>query len=156
MLPVLGVAYSLVMVGVFAAWKKARVKLEQKQIEADKFLDYYLLLSHWLGVKNNGGSVASYFEELGYQKIAVYGMGELANRLFEDLEGKETSIVYGIDREACSSVSMIRDVYYPQDELPEIDAIVVTPFFAFDSIQNLLKEKVTCPIISIEDVVWSV
>ena len=35
-----------------------------------------------------------------------------------------------------------------------IDAIVVTPVFAFDEIVDSLKEKVDCDIVSLEDVVF--
>lgn len=136
--------------------KRDAVKLENKQREVDKYTDNYLLLSHWLETKNNGGSLVSYFEEMGYSKIAIYGMGELANRLFEELRGSKIEIIYGIDQDVCSSISAIQDVYYPQDELPDADAIVVTPFFAIDSIKEMLEDRVACPIISIEEIVWSV
>ena len=50
----------------------------------------------------------------------------------------------------------IEDIYFPEDELPKVDAIVVTPYSAMESIKAMLKNKVDCPIISLEEVVWSV
>lgn len=73
-------------------------RLEEQRKAADKFSDFYQLLSHWLEVKNLGGSTAAYFEEMGYRKIAIYGMGELANRLSEDLGKSGIVIAYGVDR----------------------------------------------------------
>lgn len=42
----------------------------------------------------------------------------------------------------------------PDDTLPDVDAIIVTAFFFFDEIEQELEDKIDCPIISIEDVVY--
>lgn len=136
-------------------------ELKKKQLmesrrTTDKFSDFYQLLSHWLEVKNLGGSTAAYFEEMGYRKIAIYGMGELANRLSEDLGKSGIVIAYGVDRNVCSTPARMEEVYTLEDELPEVDAMIVTPFYAMGDIQNVLKTKIDCPIISLEEVVWSV
>lgn len=94
---------------------------------------------------------------MGYSRIAIYGMAELANRLTEDLAGSGVEIVYGIDRDAGCSISRIAEVYSPQeDSLPEVDVVVVTPYYALEAIKNDLSGKVVCPVVSIEEVVWSV
>lgn len=146
-------------IGVATVWgmnKRFSQQLEQVQTEADRYHDYFFLLSHWLEVKNRGGSAASYFEDMGYKKIAIYGMGELANRLFEDLQGTGIEIVYGIDQNVSNCATSIENVYSPSDKLPTADVIVVTPFPAYDNIESKLKENTNCPIISIENVIWSV
>nr|WP_302111016.1 hypothetical protein [uncultured Acetatifactor sp.] len=123
----------------------------------NKLSDNYQLLNHWLEVKNEGKSLAGYFLEMGYSRIAIYGMAELANRLTEDLAGSGVEIVYGIDRDAGCSISRIAEVYSPQeDSLPEVDAVIVTPYYALEAIKKNLSGKVACPVVSIEEVVWSV
>ncbi len=117
---------------------------------------HYDLLNHWLEIKNEGKSVASYFEDMGYCHIAIYGMAELGNRLIEDLESSSVCVDYGIDRDVCCSIAQIDKVYFPEDDLPRTDAIVVTPYSAFGTIKKQLEEKMNCPIISLEEVVWSV
>ena len=134
-------------------WKR---KLQISQWHINRFQDHYWLLNHWLELKNEGKSVASYFEDMGYKHIAVYGMAELGNRLMEDLEKSSIQIDYGIDRDISCSIARIDEVYYPDDELPETDAIIVTPYSMFDEIKELLERKVKCPIISLEEVIWSV
>ena len=136
-------------------------KIQKKKLQAvkwniERFQDHYWLLNHWLELKNEGKSVASYFEDMVYKHIAVYGMAELGNRLMEDLEKSSIQIDYGIDRDISCSISRIDEVYYPDDELPETDAIIVTPYSMFDEIKELLERKVKCPIISLEEVIWSV
>lgn len=123
----------------------------------NKLSDNCQLLNHWLEVKNEGKSLAGYFLEMGYSRIAIYGMAELANRLTEDLAGSGVEIAYGIDRDASCSISRIAEVYSPQEDiLPEADVVVVTPYYALEAIKKDLSGKVTCPVVSIEEVVWSV
>lgn len=132
-----------------------RLLAKQKQ-EKNRLYDSRQLLIHWIEVKNAGYSLAAYFEEFGYQKIAIYGMGELANLLCEDLQESNIEVAYGIDQEVCNSISRIQNVYSPNDELDEADAVVVTPFYAFDQIREEISKKVKCPILSIEEVIWSI
>lgn len=131
-------------------------QLQTSQWHVQRFQDHYWLLNHWLELKNEGKSTASYFEEMGYRHIAVYGMAELGNRLMEDLEDSSVQIDYGIDRDISCSIARIDEVYYPEDDLPETDIIVVTPYSMFEEIKELLEKKVKCPVVSLEEVVWSV
>lgn len=136
--------------------KKRKRETLNLQWQIDKYIDYFQLLNHWLEVKNEGKSVAVYFEEMGYKHIAIYGMAELGNRLCEDLANSSICIDYGIDKDVCCCIARIGEVYSPEDELPEVDVIVVTPYSVFEEIKDSLKEKVKCPIISLEDIIWSV
>lgn len=136
--------------------KNSRKCMTLLKADNHRYLDSYHLLNHWLEIKNEGKCIADYFRDMNYENIAVYGMGELANRLSEDLAGSGIRIVYGIDRDAGCSIARIRDVYSPQDVLPEADMVVVTPYYAFDSIKRSLAGKVKCPVISIEEIVWSI
>jgi len=118
--------------------------------------DHFQLLNHWLEIKNEGKSTVSYFEEMGYRHIAIYGMAELANRLAEDIAGSSVQIAYGIDRDVCCSIARIGEVYYPDDDLPEADAVIVTPYSSYEDIRAVLEKKVECPVISLEEVIWSI
>lgn len=135
-------------------YRKKQLNTSMQRIET--LQDHYDLLNHWLEIKNEGKSVASYFEDMGYRHIAVYGMAELGNRLIEDLEGSLICVDYGIDRDVCCSIARMDEVYFPEDDLPRTDAIVVTPYSAFGAIKKQLEGKMNCPIISLEEVVWSV
>lgn len=132
--------------------KRNKILLDEK----DKLLDNYYLLNHWLEIKNLGKSVSMYFEWKGYKNIAIYGMAELANRLMEDLEDSPIRVIYGVDRDVSCTISQIRDVYDISEELPKADVIVVTPFYAYENIKHQLEKKVNYPIVSLEEVVWSV
>lgn len=40
----------------------------------------------------------------------------------------------------------------PGENMPEVDAIVVTPIYYYYEIQEMLSSKVDCKIISLEDI----
>ena len=146
--------------GVFFGFCRLRQREKRKadrlQDRINVLSDHFQLLNHWLEIREEGKSTADYFLEKGYHHIAVYGMAELAIRLSEDLEGSPVRIDYGIDRDISCSQARIREVYSPEDDLPETDAIVVTPYAAFREIRKILEGKVSCPVVSLEEVVWSI
>lgn len=131
-------------------------KVSYLQNRVNVLSDHFQLLNHWLEIKTEGKSIASYFEKIGCCHIAIYGMAELANRLMDELEGTGIVIDYGIDRDISCTIGGIREIYYPDDNLPETEMIVVTPYSDLEKIKKNLEEKVYCPIVSLEEVVWSV
>lgn len=126
----------------------------QKTNEAKvyKFYGYYNLLNQWLCLKYQGKSLEEYFVSNNYQTIAIYGMGELGNRLYDELKDTSVNIKYAIDKEVTAfSPIELRTL----DEMTnDVDVVVVTAFFAMDEIQMNVEKKVTCPVISLEDVVY--
>lgn len=141
---------------VYAVYKSKKQEIRGLKNRIEVLSDHFQLLNHWLELKYEGKSLASYFEERGYRHIAIYGMAELANRLSEELQGGSVCIDYGVDRDISCSLARIDQVYFPEDDLPETDAVVVTPYSSFETIKPILEAKVNCPIISLEEVVWSV
>lgn len=110
----------------------------------NKFKTYYEVLNQWLILKQEGKKLESYFINAGYENIAIYGMGVIGNRLYEELKNSEIKIRYCLDKEIVCS----------EDEIKPVDVIIVTAMFAFDEIEDELREKVNCPIISFEEVIF--
>lgn len=127
---------------------------ENKQM-SDKHLALFLMMNQWVKVKQEGKNLASYFEKEGYKEIAIYGMSYAGETLVEELEGSNIKIKYGIDRKADNIYADI-DIVSPDDSLDEVDAIVVTSITFFDEIEAKLSEKIDCPIISLEDILYEV
>lgn len=144
-----------VVAGAAAVGKFSRQIVKDKYKKVDKFKSYYNMLNQWLTIRQEGGSLGEYFNKNDYAKIAVYGLGEMGNRLIDELKENRTEIVYGIDKNVENTFSGVRafsleDV--PIDE--KVDAVVVTAIFAFDEIKEQLKDIFMCDIISLEDVVF--
>ena len=112
-------------------------------------------LNQWLLLKQEGKSLAKYFSDNEYKTIAIYGMGEMGNRLYDELKGTDITVKYAIDKEMSSIYSEL-EVMDPQETLEEVDAIIVSAIFAFDEIEEELSKKVSCPVISLDDVVFEV
>lgn len=115
----------------------------------DKYFLYYNVLNKWMKQKENGGSVAETLRQQGVQKIAIYGMGDMARHLQHELADTDIVIKYAIDRSFFAISDL--DVYLPDSELPQVDAVIVTPVFEYESICNCLQQKLSCPILSVAD-----
>ena len=111
------------------------------------------MLNQWLCIKQEGKSLDEYFKENNYKTVAIYGMGEMGNRLYDELKNTDIEVKYAIDKNASSTYSEL-DVKEIDDELPEVDVVVVTATFAFDDIVEDIQDKFVCPIVSLEDVVY--
>lgn len=153
------VALTGVVVGA-AAGAVATSKLQglaEKETGAyvDKFKGYYNMLNQWLILKQQGKSLEKYFVDNNYKTIAIYGMGEMGNRLYDELKDTDIEIKYGIDQNAASTYSEL-EVVDKDAELEEVDVIIVSATFAFDDVEEELSQRVDYPIISLEDVVYEI
>lgn len=119
---------------------------------SDKHLKMMHVLNQWLANQQAGADIGKYFEENGYHTIAVYGLSYLGERLLAALRETDIEVRYCIDRRAdkMSGMGMVKTI---GDDLPEVDAIIVTAVYYFEEIEEELSEKIDCPIISLEDVV---
>lgn len=128
--------------------------VEAKEEKVDKFKGYYNMLNQWLVLKQEGKSLEQYFLDNGYKIVAIYGMGEMGNRLYDELKDSDkVEVKYAVDQNTYSTYSEL-EVLDTEDNLPEVDVVVVTATFAFDEIEEKLSEKIDCPIVSLDDVVY--
>lgn len=127
--------------------------INQKDEKVDKFKSYYNMLNQWLILKQEGKSLESYFIENNYKIIAIYGMGEMGNRLYDELNDSSVQVKYAIDENAASVYSEL-EVCDLEDPLENVDAVIVSAIFAFEEIEENLQDKFDCPIVSLEDVVF--
>lgn len=125
----------------------------KKTSNNDKFKIYYNTLNQWIKIRNKGIRLQQFFDERGYKEIAIYGMGELGNRLYEELENSDIKVLYGIDKSAQSIFSDL-EVKSLDDDLDEVDVVVVTAVFAYEQIKEEISDRFSCKVISLEDVVF--
>lgn len=130
-------------------------EVKKARVQSDKHLALFLMMNQWVKVKQQEKNLSEYFEKNGYQKIAIYGMSYAGETLAEELEGTKTEVAYGIDRNADSIYSDL-DIVSMEGDLAEVDAVVVTAITFFDEIEEQLSQKVDCPILSLEDILYEV
>lgn len=120
---------------------------------SDKHLALMLLYNQWMIEKQEGKQTADYFRRNGMKTIAIYGMSYLGERLYDELKNSGIEVKYAIDRNAGQIYSEI-DIVLPEEELPEVDAIVVTAVSFYNEIEDLLSAKTGAKIVSLEDVIY--
>lgn len=143
--------------GIAAGWmitkKKYKKEVEWRDARIDKFKNYFDLTNEWIRLKNQGIRLEKFFMDNGWSEIAIYGMGELGNRLAEELKNSSITVKYAIDRKTGMTHPEI-EVLELGDTLPPVDVIVITPFFMYDVIEEELMDLVSYSIVSIEDVIF--
>ena len=143
------------VVGAGAVGVKMNIALDQKQSMSNKHFALFKMMNQWVKVKQEGKNLSSYFEDNGYHNIAIYGMSFAGETLVYELENTKTSVLYGIDKNA-KSLYLDIDIVEPDSELKEVDAVVVTAITFFDEIEGMLSDKIQCPIISLEDILYEI
>ncbi len=144
-----------VVVGAGTIGKLKGDKLNRAQKMSNKHLNLFLMMNQWVKVKQEGKNLSKYFEDNGYKRIAIYGMSYAGETLVDELKNTNIEVIYGIDKRADSLYADI-DIISIDDSLEEVDAVVVTAITFFDEIEEKLTEKLDCPIISLEDVLYEV
>ena len=151
-LAVVGLITGAIAGGLYA-YHKDEEKYEKMRIQADRNMAMYRLMNEWIKVKQEGGDIGRYLIDNGYRHIAIYGMGYIGEILLGELKNSEVEVLYAIDKGA-SDKDMGIKVVSPEGELHLVDAIIVTPFNAYETIEEALSQRVDCPILSIDDVIF--
>lgn len=152
-----GVAMVLAGVGLgaVAAGKAMEKKLNKWQQMSNKHLALFTMMNQWVRVKQKGKNLSEYLERNNYKNIAIYGMSYAGETLMEELKDSGICIKYGIDKKA-DRISEEIDMVTMEDDLQEVDAVVVTAITFFDEIAKGLGNKLNCPILSLEDILYEV
>lgn len=149
-----GMAVGAAAGGVAAKTSSSKMIKEMAEGHA-KVHELYMAFDQWLRIRQEGKTLAEYFEKQGYKTVAIYGMKELGERLYDELQGSDITVKYAIDKNADTIYADV-DVVTPDDELAPVDVIVVTAIYYFDEIEGMLSEKVDYPVISLEDILYEV
>lgn len=142
-------------IGAAAACRILNDRVREIQEKSDKHLALFLMMNQWIMVKQLGKSLASYFEREGYRQIAVYGMHYAGETLVAELAGSDVEVKYGIDKNADKIYADLL-IVTPDSKLEKVDAVVVTSITFFEEVKEALSEKMDCPIISLEEIVYQI
>lgn len=130
--------------------------LADKAKQEYKNRTYYSMLSEWLALKIEGNiehSMEKYLEANAYKSIAIYGFGKLGMLLYEELKNSSIEIKYIIDKNAKSMHTQLKMIDLDHF-LGDVDAVIVTPVTAFDSVKEQLDKKGTMPILSLQKIIY--
>lgn len=98
--------------------------------------------------------ISDYLEKQGIGIISIYGIGELGERLFEDLEASKIKISYAVDRNTNKNYHNI-PVVLPEQASENVQMIIVTPIMEYEEIKEKLKQIVNSQIVSLKDIIYN-
>lgn len=108
--------------------------------ELDKFKKFYFLLIQIEFDYRNNAKLSDFFERNHYQTIAIYGLAEIGDLLYERLKNEGVEVKYFIDKKADVLTASV-PVYLPECELPNVDIVVVTAIHNYEEVRNVLNKK---------------
>lgn len=132
-------------------WKCINNSMKAMVLKEKKFRGYYNMMNYWIYSIQNGQSIGGYLNTKGYRSVAIYGMGEIGERLLADLKQNGVCVEYAIDR---NSVAEELKIYSPNDELPEVDVIIVTVPHVYSSVKKQLKISKNTEVVNIEQIIY--
>jgi len=107
-------------------------------------------------IKQQGYVLDNWFKKHSYKDIAIYGMANLGNRFADELLSGDVNIAYGIDKNTNIKDYKGIKIVSPNMKLENVDAVVVTVPTYFYEIRKDLQEKIDCPIISLEEILYQI
>ena len=107
-------------------------------------------MNQWFRMKQRGYDLEKVLKKKKYNSIAIYGTSYIGERLFDELRDSDIIVKYGIDKVKKGKWCGIT-VFTPEENLPSVDAILVTAIYSYNEIVNDLGGKVRARIISLED-----
>ncbi|WP_196590713.1 hypothetical protein [Pectinatus frisingensis] len=149
---VLSFLVGAVMTGIYVTRRMARlVDKEAGKSMGNMQLAHAMI--RWVKIKQDENNLATALIKRSYKKIAIYGMADVGERLLAELQNSGVEVAYGIDQNATNLFAPI-ELLTPDEALPLVDAIIVTPLNYFDEIETILVKRTDIPILSIEDLMF--
>lgn len=145
--------------GVSRAMERMRSKrvlknmLLENQTYSKKHFAMFRVMNEWFKKKQQGKHIKSFFIKNGYRKIAIYGMGDMGERLYDELCGTEIEVAYGIEQCKRGQYKELQ-ILSLEDDLDQVDSVVVTAIYYFVEISEKIKYIPYNRILSLEDIVY--
>jgi len=139
--------------GILVTGKIFGKLLEEQRGKVDKFRNYYNMLNQWIQLRQRNVKIESYLKEHSYETVAIYGMGEVGMRLYEELKNTDVKVKYAVDRQDTNPYPELK-ICSKGEPLSTADVMIVTAIFDFKKIKKEMKEKIDFPVISLETIIY--
>lgn len=111
---------------------------------------YGVMYHGLINIYSQGGSIGYYFTKHNIRSIAIYGWGNAGRLLAKLLEKEKIKVAYILDRAQKDTGGL--PLYHSFEQLPPVDAIVVTALRDFPMIEEMLNRFVQMPVLSLDDI----
>lgn len=126
------------------------VPSEQYDIDHDKSRMLAEIIRRWFSIKLEKKSLDTVLSQRGIYSAAIYGMGFLGKSLYQELEDSAVGIAYVMDR-ALQDDEGILKVVSLDEELPQVDAVIVTVLGSTDELCERIKRKSGYQVITLKN-----
>lgn len=140
------------ILGKKSALKDASVAYKKASHREELFEGLYRQMNEWFAQEQKGNTLVKYLEKNNYNRIAIYGMGDAANRVYDSVKESRIEVVY----EADTARSFYSDapLLTLEDEFPQVDLIIATDFFSFEGVKEKLEQKGKCDVKLLQDIIF--
>ena len=121
-------------------WDRKRHNIAPNHSKENDYYKMYHVLRKWNIVGND--SVVKWLCRRRYRNVAVYGMGDLGQKLNHDLESTKIHVQYAMDQYAggmTANVPIVRADSFL--EMPEVDIVIVTVISSYDAVKKDLMSQ---------------
>jgi len=121
-------------------WDRKRHNIAPNHSKENDYYKMYHVLRKWNIVGND--SVVKWLCRRRYRNVAVYGMGDLGQKLNHDLESTKIHVQYAMDQYAggmTANVPIVRSDSFL--EMPEVDIVIVTVISSYDAVKKDLMSQ---------------
>lgn len=123
--------------------------------DAVKYNELYNAALQWLWLKLDGKKISDYLSQHGKKKIVIYGMSDMGNCLYKDLQNSNVKVLYTIDQ---GFPKLYYDIEcYKLDEVSERDKpdmVIVTIPHIYEKIVDSIRTYFDCEVICITELVY--
>lgn len=105
----------------------------------------------WVKIEEKGCRIAEWLKEHKFNKVAVYGYGYLGKHLVHELSEDGVDIVCILDKNP-NTKHPVLNVCHEPDDILNVDVIIVTAVYYYESIQEELKKVTLSKIVSLWDI----
>lgn len=152
-----GLAAAFLIFGMSAAAGKIYLRKKNERIQAQKVLlrkqeEMLRTYEAWMNKARGKKTLDFFFHTNNFRTAAIYGLGRVGKQVYKELLRLDIQVLYGIDRKV-KCYDGLR-CYEPDEALPEVDLIIIAVPDEAQDIAEGLREKVSCPVWSINDLLF--
>lgn len=139
--------------GLFRCFRFYGEVLEREKNQKEKNRAILRMFSKWMQNKEAGKAIEDYLIKMNFRTVAIYGMADAGQRLYDELKSTTVEVKYAIDKRAIEMEDDLQ-IMSTNDELAKVDVVIVTAIYDFIEIAGMLKQKIDSPIISLEQIIY--
>ena len=128
-------------------------KLKSNGYYKEKYEQYFILMTKWMSLKNNGISIADYVIDNKWKRIGIYGWGNIGKLVYEELKMFDVEVECIIDNYSTDERAFSIQELESTKPRFEVDCIIVTPFIDYYVIKQDLERIRKKNVVSIEYII---